>query len=325
MPFGLRYSVSFLFLSLVFCSCKKDLLHFQNVTQINSNTTTDRLNKILFTDNTNGFVVGGQRFMRATMLTTRDGGYTWNNRSFPQDGKEIFNIAKGFGNKIYTIGFESKVLVSSDTGKNWVFRQMGFGQPLTAITYISPNLGIAVGGISFDAGYFTRIDSNAGIITWDSLGYQLNDIKMVSPQSGYICGYGVMKKTTDSGKTWNVQQLYGDNFTAIYIITENDVWVCGKNGGIFHTNDGGNSWSTMRNGNNLLLAQYHLNDIVFIDDMNGWCVGDNGLVIRTDDGGIHWMEYDKFTGNALYGITKCPNGDLMVCGESGALYRLSVN
>jgi len=310
---------------LFFCSCKKDLLHFQKVQQLNSGTSADRLNKILFADKMKGFVVGGQRFQTATILNTKDGGYTWSYNSFPQAGKEMFNITKTPSGKIYTIGFESRILASNDTGKSWIFHQMGFWQTFTGLAFINPNYAIAVGGISFNEGYMTRIDSNATILTWDSLGYQLNDIKMFTPKTGYICGYGVMKKTTDSGKTWTIQQLYGDNFSSIDIITENDVWVCGTYGSIFHTTNGGNSWSRLRNGNDLLLPQYHLHDILFIDDVNGWAVGDNGLIIHTDDRGQHWEEYDKFTSNALFGISQCPNGDLIVCGDNGALYRLSMN
>ena len=72
-------SLTILLLAAIFLlnGCKKDLLHLQSVQKITSYTDSDRLNKIFFVDQQLGFIVGGERFADAVILTTHDGGYTW--------------------------------------------------------------------------------------------------------------------------------------------------------------------------------------------------------------------------------------------------------
>ena len=98
--------------------------------------------------------------------------------------------------------------------------------------------------------------------------------------------------------------------------------MCGSNGGIYHTYNGGNSWERFRNGNDISLPRYHLQSIIFKDNLNGWAVGESGKMIHTDDGGRHWEEYDQFTTSNLFSVAICPNGDLLVAGDGGALYRI---
>jgi photosystem II stability/assembly factor-like uncharacterized protein len=131
-----------------------------------------------------------------------------------------------------------------------------------------------------------------------------------------------MLKTTDGGKTWGYQNVKNDNFTAISAINENNLWICGINGSIYHTVNGGNDWERKRNGNDLTKPKYHLHDLLFIDDSNGWAVGEDGLVVQTSDGGSHWTEYEKFTTNALHSIVMLPDGNLLVCGDNGGIYKL---
>ncbi len=145
---------------------------------------------------------------------------------------------------------------------------------------------------------------------------------MVSPSAGYVIGYGTVMKTTDRGNTWNFQNVQGDNFEAMDIHGE-EIWMCGYNGSIYHTADGGNNWTRLRNGNDVTLPRYYLMDIVFKDGQNGWAVCDNGKMIHTDDGGQHWEEYDQFTTSSLRSIALCPNGDLIAAGDNGNIFRVS--
>ena len=71
-----------------------------------------------------------------------------------------------------------------------------------------------------------------------------------------------------------------------------------------------------------MLKRYFLQDILFVNDQEGYAVGEGGLVIYTPDGGNHWEEFDRFTSATLLAITACPNGDLLVCGDGGVVYRL---
>jgi photosystem II stability/assembly factor-like uncharacterized protein len=307
--------------TIFFSSCKKDLLQFQSIQQLNSHTTVDRFNKILFVNNTVGFVVGGQRFYNATILMTTDGGYTWNYNSFPNAGKGLYGITQMPAGGVYVCGFDGKLLHTNNLGSTWSFNQMQY-MVYTGLAFPTPQQGILVGGTSFNYGYITYIDSVGNFIRWDSLNYQLNCIKMANSSTGYICAYGTMLKTTNGGQAWNALNISGEDFTGIDI-TGNDIWVCGYNGSVYHSGNAGNSWQKERNGNDITIAHYRLLDIVFKDAQNGWAAGEDGVVIRTYDGGQHWSQYSQFTASTLHSIAICPNGDLLVAGDNGALYRLT--
>ncbi len=317
----MRYGLVFCFLvSILFASCKKDMLHWQKQVQLDGHTT-HRLNKILFVNDSVGFIVGGERFNYADILTTRDGGNTWSYLDYPEAGKALFGITKAPGGRIYAIGFDGKLIVSADTGKTWQFKQLSY-QATKAIAFSDDEHGVIVGGVSFDAGCMVHIDKDGNYKAYDSILYEMNDIKMASPSTGYIAGFGVMLKTSDSGKTWQYMNgITADNFTSIDCHGPDLAWTCGSEGSIYKMTDG-KTWNRLRNGNELGLRKYHLKSIIFVDDTNGYAVGEKGAVIHSDDGGEHWMELDNFTDADLWSIAQAPNGDLIVCGQNGTIFRL---
>jgi len=296
------------------------MLHYSKIQKVESNTT-DRLNDILFINDSTGFIVGGQRFASTTILSTKDGGYTWKNDSFPAAGKELFGISQAPGGNLYTCGYDGKFLYSTDIGQQWTFRQLPTYDPYKKVIFTSADSGIIIGGISFDAGFLEHVNSQGDVTRRDSLPYELNDIVMLNKHTGFISGYGLMLRSDDGGETWQMLNVKGDNFTAISVY-QNDMWICGYNGSVFHTTDMGTTWQKQRNGNDVSQTSYHLLGILFKDAMNGWAVGEKGVVLHSDDGGKHWMEYDNFTANDLHSIALAPNGDIMVAGDNGTIFRL---
>jgi len=181
---------------------------------------------------------------------------------------------------------------------------------------------LAVGGISFDRGDALLADTAGNILAHDSLGYELNDIAMLPQGQGWRCGYGVMQHTTDGGNTWQWQSPRNDNYKALDVHSPLLAYACGGEGSICATQDGGESWTTLRNGNDLTLPKYRLQDLLFLDDMRGYAVGENGLMIYTDDGGRHWSELERFTSAHLYGMARNARGELFVCGDGGEIWRI---
>src|SRR5689334_11894607 len=113
----------FIAFACLLVSCKKDLLHYKSAQKIESGTS-DRLNDILFINDSTGFIVGGQRFASATILVTQDGGYTWKDTAFAEAGKELFGISQSPDGNIYTCGYDGKLLYSTDGGQQWTFKQL---------------------------------------------------------------------------------------------------------------------------------------------------------------------------------------------------------
>jgi len=317
-----RLRFLYLILSIpLFTTCKKDLLHWQKVQQLNSNTIC-KLDNIKFIGSNICIAAGGVEFIQSEIVRSVDGGYTWTAYSDADAGKEMYGMGVSPNGIIYLCGVDGDVLHSKDSGNTWQFNRIGNWYHYFGGTFPSPDTGIFVSSVLQRQCTITRVDSGFNIIDEQTLSFGLNNIYMVSPTTGYIIGYGTVMKTTNTGKIWNFQNVENDNFTAMDIHGD-EIWMCGYNGGIYHTTNGGNNWTRLRNGNDITLPRYNLLDILFTDGQNGWAVCDNGKMIHSDDGGQHWEEYDRFTTSALRSIALCPNGDLLVAGDNGGIYRIT--
>jgi photosystem II stability/assembly factor-like uncharacterized protein len=188
-------------------------------------------------------------------------------------------------------------------------------------TFVTPDTGIFVSSVLQRQSTITRVDSAFKIIDEQTFLFGLNNIYMSGADTGYAIGYGVVMKTTNRGASWDYLDVDGDNFTAMDL-HGNEMWLCGANGGIYHSYDAGVNWQRLRNGNDLSVARYMLRCILFTDHLHGWAAGDKGKVIYTNDGGINWAEYKSFTPSTLRSIARCPNNDLLLAGDDGALYRI---
>ena len=80
--------VLFSALAMMLQSCKKDLLHWQSVQKLNSNTTC-RLDNIRFMGDNVCIIAGGTKFAQSMVLRSVDGGYTWSNYSDTNAQKEL--------------------------------------------------------------------------------------------------------------------------------------------------------------------------------------------------------------------------------------------
>jgi photosystem II stability/assembly factor-like uncharacterized protein len=302
-------------------SCRKDVLQWQKVQQLNSNTTC-RLNNVRFIGDNICIAAGGIIYSQAEILMSADGGYTWSAYSSPDAPKEMYGMGVSPNGNIYLSGVDGDILQSKDSGKTWQFHRINNWLEYFGGGFAAPNLGIFVSSVLQRQGTITRVDSSFKIIDEKTFLFGINNIYMVSPSTGYLIGYGAVMKTIDGGDNWAFQDVQGDNFTAMDIHGD-EIWMCGSNGGIYHTFDGGGHWKNFRNGNDISLPRYYLRSIIFKDEQNGWAVGDQGQMIYSRDGGQHWSEYERFTSNSLRGIAACPNGDLLVVGDNGALFRMT--
>jgi photosystem II stability/assembly factor-like uncharacterized protein len=307
---------------LHFSSCKKDQLHPRNITQLETHTS-NRLNNILFVNDSLGVAVGGSRFDEADILVTRDGGHTWA-LTIPEDvGKELFGIAVSPVGDIYLIGFEGHLLRSSDGALTWKHVPTRY-EAYKALAFSDVDRALCIGGVSFDRGDAMWINQNGEVLAHDTTEFELNDIVLLADGHGYRSGYGVMQYSTDAGKTWNWTSLRNDNYKALDARSSLLAYTCGGEGSICVTRNGGKDWDVLRNGNDLTLPKYRLSDLLFTDEQHGYAVGENGVVIASDDGGKHWSEIESFTKEHLYSVSRCPDGALIVCGEDGGLWRIQL-
>ena len=75
--------------------------------------------------------------------------------------------------------------------------------------------------------------------------------------------------------------LYSDRH--FFFLNETISYICGFNGIILKSTDGGNTWSTLNSGVTSTLYSIH-----FVSPLIGFAVGDNSTIIKTTDGGQTW-------------------------------------
>lgn len=295
------------------------MLHFNKVIKIESASDTDRLNKVLFLDAQNGIICGGSWYKESLILVTHDGGTTWQRNANSNEQQMLFGATTGPGGSYYCVGFEGKLWYSNDTGKSWKFEQIEHNF-FRDIAVMNDNTYFVVGGISFSEGIMTRVDSSYHVWSRDAYPWQFNCIRMKDSLTGYICGFGNAYRTDDGGKTWTLLNVKGDNFMSMDLVGD-DIYMCGSVGSVYHSNDKGNSWEVLRNGNDITKVSYHLYDIKFSDALHGWAVGEKGVVIYTQDGGHNWSQYTTFTSQLLTSISVA-NDNIIVVGDNGTIYKL---
>ncbi len=87
--------------------------------------------------------------------------------------------------------------------------------------------------------------------------------------------------------------LYAVNF-----ISKTEGWVCGQDGNIYHTINGGDTWEKQTSGSTDLLFS-----IFFTDPLNGWVSGENSVILHTSDKGVTWTPQ----------TTGVPGGEGILC------------
>lgn len=317
----LRFSALLtVFILLSVSSCKKDLLQWQKVVRLNSNTT-GRINHIRFINDSVCLLTGGIMYEEATVLRSTDGGYTFTANSYPDAGKEMKGFCISPYGTIYLCGTDGTVLHSNDNGLSFQFSRINTWELYLGVAYPTPDTGIFINTVVQEFSSIQQVDNDFNVIDKKTFKFGLNQIYMLSPSTGYVTGYGAVMKTTDHRHTWKFLDVKGDNFTAMDI-RGNDLWLCGYNGGIYHSDDGGGHWSKLRNGNDITIPRYHLYCILFKDKKQGWAAGEQGKVIFTNDGGKNWSEYAHFTNSTIRTMALCPNGDLLIAGDNGAVFRM---
>lgn len=305
----------------LFTSCKKDVLEPELAQRIAVPTQED-LNRILFVNDTLGFIAGGSKYYTSDLLTTTDGGKTWSLYRFTDEiSKAVYGLAFN-GSDIYGVGYDGKIYVKNPANADWQRVQAPIWEWFQSIAFSEPDKGFIVVGDNYQSGRIYRTDDLGNTALVDSFPYQLNDIAFPTAQTGYACGYGAVLKTTDGGDHWELLNVKGDFFRSISCVDANNAWIAGYNGSIFHTSDGGQSWERQRNGDNPLQKKYRLRFIVFKDLYTGYAVGDKGLIIKTTDAGKHWVEFEHVVDEDLRCITVHPDGSLWAVGAGGTVLHI---
>lgn len=222
---------------------------------------------------------------------------------------EVTNYPIGFEKNFTSVYFQSEklgfltcydgsILKSNDGGKSWRQVETKNILPLYGISFLSENVGFAVGGQSYCGGTgckvpgYLMLKTSDGGETWYSipLPYKqadLRTIKFYSPTFGITIGTGARLFTRDEGKTWTT--FTSDEMKVcnhLYLLSENVAYISGSKGQLFKTSNGGATWKNLSYN-----YPYYMQSLMFINEQVGFISFYNSL-LKTTDGGITWSKMD---------------------------------
>lgn len=195
-----------------------------------------------FWNNTEGIAIGDPIEGCFSIITTRDGGKSWQKTSVSQlpkleEGEAAFAasntniVIKGNHTWIVSGGKKSRVFYSADKGKSWTVAETPIvqGKQMTGIftaDFYDSKIGFVAGG-------------NYEVLTQN---------------------FDNKARTTDGGKTWNVvaqNQSFGYASCVQYVPKSNgkELVTVGASG-LFYSNDGGDNWKQLALDNTLYTIRF---------------------------------------------------------------------
>lgn len=213
-------------------------------------------NDIQFINDQVGY--GGGRSLPVShpmLRKTTDGGSTWftvwsDTGPYYIEGIHFINTDYG-----WIVQYNAVILKTTNGGVNWTVSDSirpypNSWLPLRDITFITPDSGWIVGGISGDA---------------------------------------IIARTTDAGSQWSYQVFSGSSLREVKFFNSNVGWFCGANNFepfIAKTTNGGETWVTQYQ---LPFSSNGAESISMIDTNLGWTVNSLGEVYKTTNGGVSFI------------------------------------
>jgi photosystem II stability/assembly factor-like uncharacterized protein len=284
-----------------------------------------------------------------TILRTTDGGASWTGQ---ESGTAVILRAVHFfdANTGFAVGFNGTVLYTADAGATWNPRSSGTTLPFFAVKFFDDKTGLATGlgglfrtsdggltwaqasgvagnaistttsGIAFTAGPIGYLQKSGDLgATWTSLNSrqtdELDGVSFFDADHGLAVGaIGSTARTDDGGRTWEIgRHLAASRFWDVVMLSRTHA-VAAATMGLFHTADGGQTWSKRADG--------IFYGVSFGDAMNGIGVGHNGQVRRTSDGGLSWSDASSAGGSRhLQAVAHLAPQVAVAVGDNGSIVR----
>ncbi|MCJ7552884.1 MAG: YCF48-related protein [Ignavibacteriaceae bacterium] len=236
--------------------------------------------KIQFINNVKGWICSAQN-----IVSTNDGGSTWNSVFFP-DAISLYSLS--FTDQIngFAVGLHGEIYKTTDGGVNWEkkFDRVPFFTANSCF-FLKPETGF----IGTDGGEILRT-TNAGEdwqIIYDNNDFKFWDIFFLNDSLGWASGYpSVILRTIDGGNSWArtyFNSLY--HIRSIRFTSDSIGWACNYiSGEILYSNDGGLNWVEKT-----LPVNKYFTKIFFTSIDTAYLMGEDGNILNTTDGGNTWI------------------------------------
>lgn len=107
-----------------------------------------------------------------------------------------------------------------------------------------------------------------------------------------------------------------DTLESVFMDNANRGWICGQNGLVLITENGGQTWNVKTTN-----TEQTLNDIFFITSNIGWTVGNSGTILRSSSQGERWTELESPTAENLKSVTAASQLVAWAVGDTGTILK----
>ncbi len=237
-------------------------------------------------------------------------------------GNLLLDLHTFNSNNILAVGRAGTFAQSTDSGLSWnvVSCFQNFSGDYSAISFATRNIGMIAG----DSGVIIRT-TNQGA-TWSRLNtgttQYFSDIAHFNKDTAIATGAEAFQ-TTDGGNTWrSVSEI---PVRSIAIVNQNTAVGISIDGAILRTSNAGNSWESLRLGNNFTM----LFAICFANSRVGFITGfisssdttRGTFCMRTTDAGLSWHIRSSGGSFGIRTLAALDTTTLITIGESGEAYR----
>ena len=208
-------------------------------------------------------------------------------------------------------GLDHAVLAqgSSSSRRQPLTNRTGIAKPaksdltFSRIDRIGDKCAMVYGSLSFGGDDFLIQDCGGSSLKWKwtgRLGY-INKMFFQNEETGWFAVSGALLKVKGEGVGFDATVVRKDKHERIndvFFINKRLGWICGTDGAILNTEDGGQTWNRKESHTDITLKE-----IRFLNAWEGWVSGSdyiNGktvnLTLLTKDGGRSWVPLNEDKG-----------------------------
>ncbi len=246
--------------------------------------TTDDLNAISFANEYVGFAVGDG----GTVITSADGGQTWQQLVFPNPSVDLYGVYFIDEYSGWVCGSDASVYTTDDGGATWTHRNIPGSDNLNDIFFITEYKGWVCGDNGFIA--YSGNGGSSWVIQPSGTSENLYAIQALDENLVWAVGNSAeVRRTLDGGQNWfKITVTAQEDLFDLQFINIDVGYIVGADGTFLITDNGGYVWEHTKK-----LSPFDLNCTSFKGDGVGYLAG-GPKCLYSGDGGETFEEQTNF-------------------------------
>lgn len=286
-----------------------------------------RINRIFLVNDSEAYVMGGERWERGFLYRSTDGGESWDIVEEVRDTSDFWltDMTAISESERVCVGYGGQVFYSDDRGNHWSFLRSLEYEAFESVAPNGDGSYLLGGGTLFFRGDISYSQPDQWWnLQRDTFPIKINSIYTAPTGESVIGGYGGVYVQSSADNVWQRTRMSGDIFTDIHFPTEEVGFVCGFNGSIWRINKDVSDPVRLVSTSSVLGKVRSWYDLHFFDEFHGAVVGINGNIWWTHNGGKHWKEGTLNAPGALFSIHMISNHQAFVGGQSGFFAKVTL-